>query len=310
MYQHFNIRELLEDLGYTQLTELPKEYRTSALYRSGDNKSALSIKKDTGFWIDYVLGMSGTFPELVKLTLKLESVDEAQQWLKGKNVNFTVQAQKPIKQVAAPKIYNNDLLIKLHKDYVYWINRGISKSVLEKFKGGMVYAGKMAGRFVFPIFNGKKQIVGFTGRDTYNNSNRPKWKHIGSTSDWVYPAHLNVKIIQEKKTVILVESIGDCLALYNMGIDYSLVTFGLNLSSAIINFLIKTDVRCIIIALNNDGSLTSPGNKAALKMKEKLSHYFDADKIEIALPDKKDFGEMTVEEIKLWNSKRPCQPLV
>ncbi len=45
------------------------------------------------------------------------------------------------------------------------------------------------------------------------------------------------------------------------------------------------------------------GNNAAIKIEKKLHQYFDPSQVEIALPDKKDFGAMTKDEIVLWNQK-------
>ena len=46
-------KEILENLGY-KLSDHGSYWRTSALYRSGDNPTALQIYKDSGVWKDYV----------------------------------------------------------------------------------------------------------------------------------------------------------------------------------------------------------------------------------------------------------------
>jgi DNA primase len=136
------------------------------------------------------------------------------------------------------------------------------------------------------------------------------WKLLGTKEKWVYPAFLNYQKIREDRMVILVESIGDCLALFNAGIENVLVTFGIALTSGILNFLIRSDVKCIVIGFNNDKTKGEEwGNKAASRVSGKLRHYFDEHQIEIALPDKKDFGEMSKEEILLWKNQRLCQPV-
>ena len=47
----------------------------------------------------------------------------------------------------------------------------------------------MQHRYVFPIFNGKNEIIGFAGRDLLQmkDNKRPKWKLIGDKSMWKYP---------------------------------------------------------------------------------------------------------------------------
>ena len=168
-----------------------------------------------------------------------------------------------------------------------------------------VSSGKMKDRYVFPIFNSKNKIVGFSGRDlmNYENSHRPKWKHIGSKSTWVYPAFLNADILLKNKKIIIVESIGDLLALWDAGIKYVIVSFGLDASSRLLNFLLKIDPNEVILSFNNDEANNSAGNKAADKTFNKLKKYFDPKQIKIILPDKKDFGEMNKKEIINWQKK-------
>jgi len=207
--------------------------------------------------------------------------------------------------ISEQKIFDENLLDKIGKDQSYWINRGVSEKTLKQFKGGIVRSGKMKDRYVFPIFNSKNKIVGFSGRDlmNYKNSHRPKWKHIGSKSTWVYPAFLNSDLIIKNKKIIIVESIGDLLALWDAEIKNVIVSFGLDISSQLLNFFLKIDPNEVILSFNNDEANNSAGNKAADKAFNKLNKYFDSKQIKIILPDKKDFGEMSKEEIINWQKK-------
>ena len=92
------------------------------------------------------------------------------------------------------------------------------------------------------------------------------------------------------------------LALWNAGVENVVVTFGLTVSKAVTTLLIKLDVRKIFISFNNDGTEHSAGNRAARVAAEKLHLHFDPDQIEVALPSKNDFGDMSEAEIKQWNS--------
>ena len=117
------------------------------------------------------------------------------------------------------------------------VNKNISEETQKKLQGGLAGVGKMYRRMGFPIYNEHKQLIGFSGRKVDDNNNYPKWKHIGRRNNWVYPA-LNKKTevdeeIKTKKEVILVESIGDALALYEQNINNVLVIFGLSVNNNI-----------------------------------------------------------------------------
>ena len=132
----------------------------------------------------------------------------------------------------------------------------------------------------------------------------PKWKHIGEKSQWKYPLQLNNKIVRQEKKAILVESIGDMLALWDCGIKNVIVTFGLDVSVSVVSYLLRIDVDDIFIAFNNDQNKNSAGNKAAKKAYSRLSRHFDSEQIHIAIPrESSDFGEMDKEEILGWKKK-------
>jgi len=294
-----NVREVLTELGYS-LTEYPHEFRTRPLYRDSSSNTVLSIKKDSGRWVDFSRNLSGSLDDLVSLTLGFEDVEKAEEWLKKRDFNFNTSIVSSRPKIQLAKTFDKSLLSNLNNDSSYWEKRRVSKETLELFSGGVAVKGKMGGRYVFPIFDFKKEIVGFAGRDIYNNLERPKWKLLGSCGSWVYPWHLSEREISAQDTVFLVESIGDCLSLYEAGIKNVLVTFGLRLGEALLCFLIRKDVKEIVVSLNNDDNLI--GNKAAGGIRDKLVRYFDQEQISIKLPSKKDFGEMSKEEIKIWQT--------
>ena len=293
------IKEVLTDIGY-DLRDYGREYRARPIYRDSDNNTVLRIKKDTGRWVDFKEGMSGSLEELVKLSLDLSNIDDAKKYLKNRVSLSSTTVKKP--PIIEKKTLSKDFLNKLIKNNFYWNQRGVLDETLEIFGGGVCEAGKMIGRYVFPIFDSKKRLVGVSGRDVYENSssNRPKWKHLGNKYSWKYPLQVNNDILNEEKKVILVESIGDMLSLWGAGVKNTMVTFGLDVSAAILNSLLRLDPKEVIISFNNDEGNNLAGNKASEKAKKKLLFHFDEKQIKIALPDKKDFGEMSAEEINLW----------
>lgn len=298
--EEVNIYQILTDLGY-QLKDYGKEFRAKPLYRDSDNDTVLRIYKDTGNWIDFKENISGDINSLVNLTLKLESPIKAQEWLNNKKFVLPIahQIQKPI--LKSIKKFDEALLLKLENDHSYWIKRGIKEDEIKEFKGGLAKGGKMKNRYVFPIFDIDKKIVGFSGRDVTNQS-KIKWKHLGEKNDFLYPLFLNNQIIEEQKEIILVESIGDMLSLWQSGVKNVIVTFGTNLSLPILNYFLKIDAQKIFISLNNDAEKNMAGNIGAEKIYSRLKRYFDDKQLKIALPTKKDFGEMSKEEILKWKT--------
>jgi hypothetical protein len=295
-----NVYQILTDLGY-KLKDYGREYRTKPLYRESDNDTVLKIYKDSGHWFDFKENISGDFNSLVSMTLKLENPEKAKEWLKDKNFSFSrsFEATKPL--LKSTKKFDIEILENLELNHQYWNKRNITYETLTQFKGGIAKAGKMKNRYVFPIFDINNNIIGFSGRDITNLS-KIKWKHLGEKNDFLYPLFLNKNIIEDIKEVILVESIGDMLSLYQAGIKNVLVTFGTNLSLSILNYCLKIDVKKIYISLNNDSNKNNAGNIAAEKTYARLKRYFDDKQLRISLPTKKDFGEMNKEEILQWKT--------
>jgi len=296
--EELNVFQVLTDLGY-KLKDHGKEYRARPLYRDSDNDTVLKIEKNSGNWFDFKQNISGDLNSLVKLTLKLDDVDEAKQWLKNKNFisQLPTNVEKPL--IKSTKNFDISILDRLEVSHDYWMNRNITQETISQFKGGVAKAGKMKNRYVFPIFNLKNNIIGFSGRDVTNIS-KIKWKHLGEKSDFLYPLFLNHSILQEQREVILVESVGDMLNLWQNDIKNVLVTFGTSLSLPILNQMLKLDIKKIYISLNNDSNKNMAGNIGADKIYSRLKRYFDQRQLKIALPIKKDFGEMTREEILQW----------
>lgn len=299
-----SIRDILLEMGY-DLLDQGNNYRTKPLYRDSDSSNVLSIDKESGVWYDFKEKRGGKFEELVRISLKQGDATETKEWIKARSNGHTIAVAKKKPELKTIKKYPKEILHKLNGDHSYWVNRGISGEVVEIFSGGLADSGQMANRYVFPIFNSLDELVGFTGRyvkDIPNDYNIPKWKHVGTVSSWCYPLKHNVKIIQEKKEAILVESIGDMLALWNAGFENSIVTFGLTVSKAVTLILLKMDVQKVLVSFNNDSRNNYAGNDAAKEAAHKLLMHFDKGQIQVALPSKNDFGDMERREIQQWYS--------
>lgn len=206
----------------------------------------------------------------------------------------------PEPKLESEKVYPSSILDKLVKDDSYWYGRNISTNVLAPLGGGLApneKKNKLSGRYIFPIYNSSNQIVGFSGRLIYDNSLAPKWKHLFKSSKVCWPLHVTRKHIQNKKSVVLLESIGDFLTLAENGIWNTLVLFGLNMNSKVLSAMIGLSVENIFISTNNDNR--GQGLRAAEKIRTSLSSYFAYENIHIVLPTKSnDWGEASAEEIE------------
>jgi DNA primase len=278
-----------------------KEWRTRPIYRDSGNQTSLRIWKDSGRFTDFSAGISGDLTDLIKLTLNLPDREKATDYLKGQKFEQTTQVPKP--KLITEKFYPKELLIKLLPETQYWENRGISKEVLKRFTGGLATGGKMLRRYIFPVYDPKGNILGFAGR--YVGANRPDsaptWKILGKKQNFLYPCHLNKEIIRDSKQVILVEGISDVLTLFQNGIENVMCIFGTSISPKLVSYLISLDISEVIISTNNEPDNASIGNLAAEEIQEKLSKFFSD--IKICLPYKKDFNELTPEEIEKWKKE-------
>lgn len=304
------IKSILEDLGY-KLSDKGTYWQSSALYRNGDNQTALQIYKDTGAWKDYVKDTSFMpFNKLLILTLNTNDPKELSKYLNKEDSLFlskrsTVKDEK----IEMEKIYPESVLDKLLPHYKFYKNRGISEETLKILKGGLATKGAMYQRFVFPIYNQYGQIHGFSGRDMSGKDGKPKWKHMGKKNTWIYPAFTPEKEgflfdSVKKDSVIIVESIGDCLSLRDNGFTNVLVSFGLDISSKLLCSILSFGFKTIYISFNNDfDKAHNRGMDAAVKNYLKLLNYFDKDNIKICLPDKNDFGDMNDLDFKKWSEK-------
>ncbi len=304
------IKEILEELGY-KLYDKGSYWQSAALYRNGDNQTALQIYKDTGAWKDYVKGTNFmSFKQLLILTLNTNDPDVLKKYLDPSAIKFLqTKSKSRDDKIQSEEIYPPSLLDNLLPHYKFYNDRGVDDSVLKLLKGGLATKGQMYQRFVFPIFNEYGQIHGFSGRDMSGKEGKPKWKHMGRKTNWVYPAFVPYKdstLFENTDTdsIIIVESIGDCLSLMQRGYRNVLISFGLDLSSKLMCSLIRFNVNKVYLSFNNDsGKDSNRGMNACVKNFLKLLDFFDPSNIKICLPIKNDFGDMNNDDFNKWAEK-------
>ncbi len=262
----------------------------NAVWRSGDNPNAITIYHKTDRFSDWPTSTTGNLTKLFSLLLDIpeNKVHEVIKTNDINNISYISEKEDNEIFIDEYKIFDNSYLSSLELNHTYWLNRGISESVISKFKGGVCKEGRLKNRYVFPIFNSKNQIVGFSGR-SLDKEPKIKWKHWGNKSEWCYPLFLNAPEIKKNKEVVLVEGIGDCLALAEAGINNSISIFGCDMGLNLLNYLLRISVKKIIISLNSD----IPGQTACEKLQRRLYKYFDKNVIKINIPNgQKDWGEI------------------
>jgi 5S rRNA maturation endonuclease (ribonuclease M5) len=309
--QYSDVSQILEQLGFSIRSD-GEFYRSRPIYRDSSNNNSLRVHKRTGRFTDFGAdGASGPLSLLVKITLGLKSIEDAETWL-GKSSFYIPEtpARKAGEALGLVKSYDDSVLDRLLPNFTFYLEKGISRNTLLEFECGMGMRGKMYNRLVFPIFNPTRdKIIGFAGRDLVNDSDtRPKWKLIGKKAPWVYPIHLNRSVLAEKKQVILVESVGDMLALWDYGIKQVLVCFAGLLSKATLTEIIKLNPKDIVIGVNNDEA----GFSFSRKIRDKLSKLFDPGVVRVVPPSEEgviecDFGKMSKSGIEKWAKENNIQ---
>ncbi len=216
------------------------------------------------------------------------------------------------------RFYPEEVLKKLVPDYTYWAGRKppIDPEIVRRFEGGVAprnEKGPLSGRFVFPLRDDQRRIVGWSGRILGSSSFTAKWKHLGPAPGVLkrlcWPWYLNGGDIQKAKTVILIESIGNGLRLSQGGINCWLALLGTTLNDSVIGHLMAAAPRRIIISTDNDQlrgaeSTDKAGNRAANQFKTKLGALFGEDAVVVRQSQSaKDWGEASEEELAAFKQE-------
>lgn len=308
------LKDTLLKLGFN-LSDRGGYWQTSAIWRNGDNPTAVQIFKDSGVWKDFVDSpQPKPFEALVSKVLGTNDKKILSEYQINKVRRADIFENIDHKDIIkVEKTFNVEILKELLPHHKFYLEKKISQETLGLYRSGFCTRGKMNNRYVFPIFryDDPELIIGFSGRNTLwsaDQDNASKWKHIGTRSNWIYPLCLGREFtmsVQNTGVVYIVESIGDSLALTQNGIKNHIVTFGLNISQKQIMALLAFNPSKIVISMNNDShSEVNRGLNAAIKNYIELLDFFDLEKIVIKLPPKNDLSQMHEEGIfKKWLDK-------
>lgn len=195
----------------------------------------------------------------------------------------------------------------------YYIQRGISPTILDKYDVGLYNS---INRIVVPIYdNNYNHIVGFTGRSIYQKQeccgfyHHPKAKcpttplEILSCTKWRHSKGFNAENylfnywfakdhIAKKGSLILVESIGNCLKLVQNGVYNVVASFGCHLTDMQELLLNMSGAMTVDILMDND----PPGIEATEIITKKLNRVFNIRVLNCKPYN--DVFEMSDEEVK------------
>ena len=213
------------------------------------------------------------------------------------------------------KILRNQIRKTLDIPSKYYIDRGYSKNILDKYDVGFCSSPnkEMYGRAVVPIYDEDyHHMIGCTGRvihpfcsfcsnyhkhgticNTTTNFKEPKWKHNKGfrAEQYLYNYWFAKKHILESGTIILTEGPGDVWRLEEAGIHNTVAIFGTSLCPEQKAIIDKSGALTIIILTDNGG----PGREAT-KIITKLCEK----QYKIIVPEfiGEDIGSLNINEVK------------
>ena len=121
-----DVKEVLESLGY-KLDDRGKYWQTNAMFRDGDNRTAIQIYKDTGVWKDHVQDTKFMkFEVLVKKTLGTNNKEILKKYLKDGDFNSLENKRQVSEKIEMEEIFDKEILDRLLPHYKFYNDRGIS----------------------------------------------------------------------------------------------------------------------------------------------------------------------------------------
>lgn len=233
------------------------------------------------------------------------------------NLVETVFDKKIVTNKTQDALINRDIIRKsLHMPCQYFIDRGFSSSILDKYDVGICNKAdkEMYQRAVVPIYNHDlTNMIGCTGRSIFEKcghcnhyhdpkSTCPKPAELWKYSKWKHSSNCKINHhlynfwyakdhIAKTNSVILVESPGNVWKLEENGIHNSVAIFGSSLGDRQKILLDSSGAMIILILTDNDDA----GHKAAEQITLKCKNTYRVFRIKIS---KNDVAEMSADEIQ------------
>ncbi len=153
----------------------------------------------------------------------------------------------------------------------FFLGRGFSYEVLDRFDVGETQTGPFAGRAVVPVYDHTgRMAVGFSARATTTNQT-PKWLHSRfSRARILYNMHSAFQEARRTGTIILVEGPADVWRLWEAGYHNAAALLGISLTDAQQVLLEASGASKVVVFLDDDEA----GRSAAMKIVGQLSRCF------------------------------------
>lgn len=160
-----------------------------------------------------------------------------------------------------------------------WIEEGISPEIMKKYN---IRIDKNANRIVYPVYDNELNLIGFKGRTRFQNYKEMKikkyqnYQKIGTT-DFFIGMKENYENIKRQNEVIIFEGIKSGMKVENWGYNNWLASETSWLNDEQILILIKLGVKNVVIAYDNDVTL-SKIRECTAKLKKFTNVYVVADR--------------------------------
>lgn len=241
----------------------------------GDRMANLT---ETGDFIRRVLGIEGDGPDMV--------VDQSRREFVAQTRRLTVEEE------VEGKWSRQIVRSRMKVPSSFFIKRGFSPEVLERFDVGDTQTGPFAGRAVVPVYDHTGTMaVGFSARTTTDQT--PKWLHSRfSRARVLYNMAAAFREARRTGTIILVEGPADVWRLWEAGYHNAAALLGVSLTDAQQVLLESSGAGRVVVFLDDDEA----GRSAAMKIVGQLSRCF---RVVIAHAGQgRDPADLTTQELR------------
>lgn len=243
------LEALLEDNGFTVVTQTRKEIRCLCIWHKDDNTS-FSISKKTGKWICFSGCGSGEFDALLKklkVTLKVDLKKKIKELLELKLNKPETNTQK-INEIQFPPSFEIITKEKTPESAYNYIIGRLKFETIKRFNLYYCKRGYYKDRIIVPIYY-KEKLVSFISRSV----NPDEDKRYLNPIDHIMSNYLfNYDAIQKNSDVLICESSFDCMSAVEKGYESTVSTFGAHISDKQKELITALKPRKIIVCFHSD----------------------------------------------------------